>query len=351
MCCALGLCGLAAYAALRERHLKGALFLSNAFIAASGLTHPNGLFHAAGLLVVILWFDRRRLGVGAVAMGCLPYALFGLGWGWYIAQDYRAFLDQMGANGGGNDRWSATLNPALILWREIRDRYLVAFGLITRGWALLKAFALCEYLAAVAGCVTNPRLRRQPAVRLVLLLLAVYFVAMSVFNQKLNYYLIHIVPFYLALLAIWASWLWTTYPAYRRAVVAGILLLAGTEVGGILLRAHNRSYMATQRPALAFLLAHTGPHDRIVGTAALIYELHFDPRLRDDPYLGLRSGRDPDAIVIEPLYRDYYEGWETRKPDALKTTNERLSTYTLAYRNAAYEIYLRPGRAISTSGR
>jgi hypothetical protein len=348
MCCALGLCGLATYVALRERHLKGALFLSNAFIAASGLTHPNGLFHLTGLLVVILWFDRRRLGVAAVALGCLPYALFGLGWGWYIAQDYRAFLGQMGANGSGTDRWSATLNPALILWNEIRYRYLVAFGFVTRGWALVKAFTLCAYVAAAAGCVTNSRLRRQPAVRLVLFLLAVYFVGMSVFNQKLSYYLVHIVPFYLALLAIGVTWLWTAHPAHRRAVAAGVLLLVGVEVGGILLKAYKRSYMATQRPAMAFLLAHTGPNDRIVGTAALIYELHFDPRLRDDPYLGLTSGREPDAIVIDPLYRGFYEGWQTRRPDAWKQTRERLSTYTLAYRNAAYDIYLRPGRAIST---
>ncbi len=349
MCCALGLSGLAGYVALRERHLKGALFLSNAFIAASGLTHPNGLFHAAGLLVVILWFDRRRLGVGAMAMGCLPYALFGLGWGWYIAQDYHAFVDQVGANGAGNERWTATLNPALILWNEIHGRYLVAFGFVTRGWALAKALTLCAYVAAAAGCAAIPGLRRQPAVRLLLALLATYFMAMSVFNQKLNYYLIHIVPFYLALLAVWVSWLWTAHPGYRRVVVAGVLLLVGVEVGGIFLRAYKRSYMATQRPAMAFLLAHTGPRDRIVGTAALIYELHFDPRLRDDPYLGLRSGREPDAIVIEPLYREFYQGWETRRPDALKQTNARLSLYKLAYRNDVYEVYLRLERAVSTT--
>ena len=343
MCCALGLCGLAAYVALRERRLKGALLLSNAFIAASGLTHPNGLFHLAGLLVVILWFDRRRLGLAEIAIASLPYALFGLGWGWYIAQDYRAFLDQMRSNGANNQRWTATLNPALIFWNEIRGRYLVAFGFVTRGWALVKAFALCAYLAAVAGCVASSRLRRQPAVRLVLLLLATYFVAMSVFNQKLSYYLVHIAPFYLALVAIWVTWLWTAYPGYRRAVVAGVLLLVGVEVGGVLLRAYKRSYMATQRPAMTFLLAHTRPNDRIVGTAALLYELQFDPRLRDDPYLGLRSGRAPDAIVIEPVYREFYEALRAGRPDELKKINERLSTYALAYRNAAYEVYLRSG--------
>ena len=36
MCCALGLCGLAAYAEWRETHFYRALIVSNAFIAQAG---------------------------------------------------------------------------------------------------------------------------------------------------------------------------------------------------------------------------------------------------------------------------------------------------------------------------
>jgi len=112
------------------------------------------------------------------------------------------------------------------------------------------------------------------------------------------------------------------------------------DTGGILLKAWQRSYMAAQRPAIQFVLAHAGPGSRIVGTAALIYGLGFDARLRDDPYLGLKSGKKPDVIVVEPIYRDLYEGWQPQRPADMQHIYERLSHYTLAYRRNGYEVYL-----------
>jgi hypothetical protein len=343
MCCALGLAGLAAYVTLREEHLYLAIFLANCFVAGSGLTHPNGVFHLAALAMLVLWFDRSRIGLRLLAAAGLPYVIFGAAWSLYILKDPRAFIDQMSAN-GTNGRWSDTLNPLAIIWKEIRERYLVGFGLITRGWALFKVFALGAYIAGVVGCLATRRLREQNSTRTLLTLLAVYFVAMCLFNQKLHYYLVHIIPFYIALLSIWIVHVWTMHRRLRPVVSCGIVILVALETGGILLKARQRSYIAVQRPAIQFVLAHTEPGDRIVGTAALVYELRFDPRLRDDPYLGLRNGRKPDVIVIEPIYRDLYKGWEPRRPADMRRIHERLSSYSLVYRNKEYDVYLRVER-------
>lgn len=346
LCATLGLWGLASYLALRENSLLLALLVSNAFIAASGLTHPNGLFHFCALLVLVLWYDRRRLSGSALAAAAAPYFLFGAAWLLYIAQDFPAFLDQFRANAVGNDRWAVTLNPLLLVWNEIRDRYLVAFGFATRGIALAKGFALAAYMAAVAGCLAEPRLRHKSAVRLLLLLLAVYFAAMALFNQKLSYYLVHILPIFIALLAVWSMWLWNTYPRARLPVASGLVLLITLETGGILWKAHRRSYVAAQRAMVQFLLAHTGPAARIDGSAALLYEMGFDPRLRDDPYLGLRGGPAPDAIVIEAIYRDFYASLAGQHAAEVHQIQDRLAGYTLAYNSGGYEVYLRLHRSL-----
>jgi hypothetical protein len=233
------------------------------------------------------------------------------------------------------------------VWREIRERYLLCFGLITRGVAVFKAYALLAYIAGVAGCLASVRLRQRESTRLFLTLLAVYFTAMCLFNQKLSYYLIHIVPFYIALLAVWISHLWTNHPRVRPVLCCWIGALLAFESGGIVVKARLRSYIASQRPAVKFVLAHTQPDGRIVGTAALLYELGFDPRLRDDPYPGLNSNRAPDVIVVEQSYRMLYERWSTQRPADRHRIDGRLASYTLAYRSGEYEVCLPPGAILT----
>lgn len=344
MCCALGLSGLAAYVEWREEHFYRALIVSNTFIAASGLTHPNGVFHLLGLVVLVLYYDRRRLNVSAFGAAALPYVVLGAAWACYIFQDYPAFADQMRSN-GTNGRWTATLNPVAILWDEIRLRYMFAFGLVTRGWALMKSLALLFYLAAIAGALFQPGFRSQRSTRLVLMLVVVYFAALSIFNQKLAYYLIHILPWYIALTALYVDWLSEHFPAWRPALALAMIGLVSVEAGGVLLKAHSRSQIiAQEQAAIDYARAHARPQDRIVATAALIYGFEFDPRLRDDPRLGTTSGKMPDIIIVEPLYRDLYDGWKARGDGGTRPIAERLAAYRLAFDNGACQVYLRPGR-------
>ncbi|HLH44195.1 MAG TPA: hypothetical protein VKV74_14500 [Bryobacteraceae bacterium] len=338
LCLVLGIWSFASYLLLREGSAAKALFIANTLAAASVFTHPNGILHFFGLWMLALWYDGRRFSKRDVAVALAPYVLFTGLWLRYVLEDFPAFQDQMLANGIHDGRWTSTLNPLLIVWNET-VRYLVAFGLITRGVALTKSLALLAYLASVIGCLGDKSLRNSRSIRFLLGLLAVYFVIMSVFNQKLTYYLIHIVPVYIALLAVWCVHLWEVHPRARWLVRLGLVLLVSVETGGILLKSYVRSYLSSERGMIQYLRANSVPSDRIVGSAAMIYATGFDPRLRDDLYLGIKSGRAPDIIVINSIYRDVYAGWSKQRPEDMREIYARLSAYRLAYQNGEYDVY------------
>ena len=294
------------------------------------------------------WFcTTTGAGCNVAAMGAaaLPYLVFGAAWAAYVFQDLPAFADQMRGN-GMNGRWTATLNPAVILWDEIRLRYIPAFGLATRGWALMKLVGLAAYLAAIAGALCQPGFRRQPATRLLLLLLAAYFAGLSIFNQKLTYYLIHILPWPIALTALYADWLWERFPRLHPALAVALVALVGVETGGILLKAHTRSrIVADEQAAIDFARAHARAGGRIVGSAALIYGFGFDTRLRDDARLGTTSGQTADLVIVDPIYRDLYDSWKSVRAGEMRLIAERLAGYRLAFDDGTCQVYVRPERA------
>jgi hypothetical protein len=103
------------------------------------------------------------------------------------------------------------------------------------------------------------------------------------------------------------------------------------------MRSGQRSYIAAQHDAIAFLQANTGPSDRISGTAGLVYALQFDGRLREDKYLGLRGGVIPDALVVDPdMWAPRYKEWERDRPDDLARVRQRLNAYRLAFDRGGY---------------
>ena len=341
MYCALGLAGLAAYVSYRKSSLARALLLSNVFVAASMMTHPNGIFHFLGLVTVVLWLDRRRLTWKLVGLSALPYFRCSGAWLVYIMQDPHAFVAQMWTYGKAG-RVTRTLNPILIIKNEIVGRYFPAFGLTTGGLALAKVYSLFAYLAAVMGVLSTKALRKQRPVQGILVLLAIYFVAMSVFGQKLSYYLVNILPWFATILGIWTYFLWNTRRRLRVAIMVFAGLVVVIDCVGVVMRSVQRSYRQSQHDAIEFLLANTKPSDRISGTAGLIYALRFDGRLREDKYLGLRGGAIPDAVVVDPdMWAVRYKAWEQEYPDDLKRVNERLQNYRLAYDRDGYKIYLR----------
>src|ERR1017187_7029960 len=73
MAAALGCAGMAAYLSLREKYLVRAILVSQACVAAAGLSHPQALGYFAGLVALTLYCDWWRIRFPYVMAACVPY--------------------------------------------------------------------------------------------------------------------------------------------------------------------------------------------------------------------------------------------------------------------------------------
>jgi hypothetical protein len=348
MCAALGFAGLAAYLALRERNLGAAVSASHALVMLSGLTHPNGIIHLAGLVLVTLYFDRRRLRPAHLALAAVPYLLGAVGWGLYILQDPAAFAAQFSTNAQDGGRLVAFKTPWVGVINEFVDRYPHAFGLGENspghsGPIYLKSLLLVPYVVALVWAFASRGVRRHPGYRVLLLLVVLYFLILSFIDgQKETPYLIHIFPLYVALLAVFLRRLWER-PAVPRlllaACVAGFLAL---EAGGMVMRIRQRTYQRLYRPTIAFLEQNSDGATDIIGSSALGFGLNFPANLTDDIRLGYASGRRPRFIVVTSEYERSYAENLDRQPDLKRHIRGLLGEeYARVYENDGYKVYER----------
>ena len=100
MCAALNFAAFASYLALRERNFALALFASNALVALSGLTHPNGILGFAGLAFFTLYYDRGNIKWRHALVAAAPYLIGAASYWLYVRQDPALFLTQLSGNGG-----------------------------------------------------------------------------------------------------------------------------------------------------------------------------------------------------------------------------------------------------------
>lgn len=348
MCAALGFAAQASYLWLRERNLTQAVLVSQTLVVASGLTHFNGVLHLFALVFLALYFDRSRLRFRHVALALIPYVVGAVGWGLYILQAPSLFLTQFGGNARNMDRMSGLAAPLSAFKHEITRRYLVAYGLGTHsightGPIALKSLVLVAYLVALAGIVAVRRLREQQGVRVLLVLTACFFLVMTLLDgQKLSYYLLHIVPLYTALLAVWLYWCWSERAVPRPVVavcLAGLLLL---QLGGVLYRMKINTYDASYAPAVSFLKQNARADSLIMGSAELGFALGFDRPLVDDYRLGYFSGKRPDFFVVDEIYEEAINGQQKHRPELYRHIRQTLDDdYRLVYDQSFYKIYAR----------
>ena len=351
MSAALGFAGLAIYLRLRERRLTLAVLLSNALVVASGLTHPMGLLPFLGLIFLAVCFDRKRLGLKQVAVALVPYAVGGLGWGLYILQDPQTFLSQFGANASmGSDeniggRFVGLFSPLTGLKLELTYRYLANFGLSGRatGAAKLKIAFLALYIVGVLGSLAIRQIRSQPNYKVLLGLTALYFLGLTFLDsQKAYYYLVHIVPFYLTMVALFLSWCWTRpglATKFLVIVLSGICLL---EIAGLLYRVRQDNYRNSFLPAVTFLKEKSAGGAAIAANSGVAFGLGFPENVVHDPRLGFYSGKRFDYIVIDPELRYSIDTSKYRDPKLYEHTMRLLETeYEQVYEHRSYAIYAR----------
>ncbi len=346
MSAALGFAGIAAYLRWRERNLTLAVFLSHTLVTASGLTHWNGILHFAGLIFLILYFDRARLRWQHVAVAAVPYLVGAAGWGLYILQSPSTFVAQITGNAQETGRLSGFSAPLSAFKYEITRRYLVAYGLGSHstgsvGPIALKILIPIAYLLAIIGAVAARSIRQHRGLRALLIMTGIYFVMMTIIDgQKLSYYLLHIVPLYSAVLAVWLHWCWTSRVVPRRIVAASVCGLIIVQLGGVLYKMKLDSFRRSYLPATEFLKRNADRDTLIMGTADLGFELGFERNLVDDYRLGYYSGKRPDFFVVEEIYEGSINGQEKDRPEIYRHVTTLLDEeYQLVYDQAFFKIY------------
>ena len=338
MCAGLGSAGLAAYLGLRPRGLSPALFVSNALVAASGMTHPNGILYLASLLFLVWSFDRQNLKWIHVGAGVAPYLVGATIWSVYILQSPQDFIAQF----GGNAR--VRTSGMTSLWAPIKGealRYIDAYGLGSQatGLSRLRVVILLAYLTGIAGVLLSPRLRQHPSSRVLLFMTGMTFVLMVlVEGAKQDWYLVHIIPLFSAVLAVWVvhSLKHRVVPAAVLVLgISGLVLVNVGLVGGLL---HRMDYQRRYLPVAQFL--QTTPNNRatVMGSAELGFQIGFD-RLTDDTRLGFYSRKRPDFVVVEEIYEGWFRKHEAREPDVYRHVRTMLAGARKVFDNGRYRVY------------
>lgn len=342
MCAALGYAGLAAYMALRERNQAIAMLVSHGLIVASGVTHPNGFLYFMGLAFLMLYFDRGRLNLRNMALAAVPYAVGASLWGLYISQDPQAFIAQIRANASDADRFQGLRHPLLTFVREITVRYATAYGFGPHSFGhsgpiYLKVLALLAYIAGIIAALSISALRQKPEVRVLLALIGLYFLYLGIFDgQKAYYYLVHFIPLYASLLALFVFWLL----AERKVNWAGVLLplafIVLVQLGGLVYRIRLNSYKNVYQPAVQYLQRNAQDSQLINANISFLFGLNFSNNLVDDTHLKRRA----DFFVVEGEVGDRLRNSRIRNPNTYRQVTALLANcYQKVYDQRAVAIY------------
>lgn len=351
MCAALSFGGIAAYLYLRERSLAASIVLSHSFIAASMFTHPNGVFAFGSAVFLALYFDRAKLRWKHVAFA-IPYVVAGMLWGLYILRAPTAFVSQLSANVSGignttdwmhSGRFAGLLMPWASLKAEVAERYLPTYGFAPDATAggHLKLFVLGLFLLAISGCLVSKNIRDDRGARALLVMTCLYFLGEATFNFKMSFYLVHITPFYCAIVAFWFyhSWRDQTLPHFLLGAL--LVLFVTIQVGTSVSVASKRQYQVVDRPAIEYLRQHAPPPSLILGATHFAFDLGFEGNVITDDSLGYYNGRKGDFVVLVKGYRSI-DKYERNQPDVYRYIVSLLrDEYRRVYDGRCCEIFAR----------
>ena len=354
MSAALGFAGLATYLGLRERSLTWAILASQGFIVMSGLTHPMGLLPFFGLFCLSLYFDRKRIGFKHVGVALVPYVIGAAAWGLYILQDPSSFYSQFFANATmGNDentsgRFVGLFSPLTGLRLELTQRYLGNFGLGRRdmGATHLKILFLLLYVFGVFGSLLIREVRRMANYKILLGLMWIYFLGLTIIDSQKNYYyLVHIVPFFLTMCALFISWCWARSNMFGRCLALALSAITIVEIAGLGYRMRRDNYRNSFQPAAIFLKQNTTAHSSIAANPGVAFGLDFPDNVLNDPLFGYNSKKRFDFIVIDPETAYSIDRSKDRDQQARQVhdyTMRLLSDeYNRIYDHRSYTIYSR----------
>ena len=343
-CTALGLAALAVYLLLRESNFSQAVIGAHALAAAAVFTHPNGVYSSAGLLLAMLWLDRRRVRPLTVALVAAPYMLFAALWGIYCLQAPLDFRAQFSANAAA--RASDAEAPWRGIWRELDGRFRNHFWPEGSRAGKIKIVGLLVYVAALGTLVSAKELRKRSGCRLLLYLTLLQFLCLSIFTSfKVTYYIIYILPYFAAATGIAASYLWSSGGMRVRVlcVVALLSYLAVQTAAVLNLSMVTSGYRKEYSTVAAYLKSIIKPDDLVMGTSELGFSLGFrNPQLVDDVWLGYFSARRPTVLVVDRwYYGPVIESASSRGMPTAGYYDTMFKSFRLVREMKGYRIYQR----------
>lgn len=339
MCAALGFAAFAAYLSIRERSFLLAVLASQSFVVASLFTHPNGVMALAGLLFLTFYYDRAQVRWRHALIAATPYMIGAMGWGLYILRSPSSFVGQFSDQAAG--RAPGLSAPLTALKEEFTRKYFEAFGFapFSTSASRLKILILVAYAVAIISSICVRAIRQHRGFKALLILTAIYFVIETFFNHKLVFYLVHIIPMFAAILAVWVHWCWAERRAAREIILLGVCAFLFLQISGVIYRIEQNSYEKDYLPAVAFLKQRSNAKTLVVGSAEMAFGVGFE-RVIDDIRFGYYSGKTPDFIVMGYHYDGLMKLLQQREPAVYESATERLSrSYKQVYNRGSYQIY------------
>ena len=349
MSASLGFAGFATYLWLRERSLMWAILISQSLIVMSGLTHPMGLLPFFGLLCLSLYFDRRHIGLKHVAIALVPYVVGGAAWGSYILQDPQSFYSQffanavMGSDQNTGSRFVGLFSPLTGLRLELAQRYVNNFGLGPRDTSAtrIKILFLLLYVLGVLGSLLVREIRRTAHYKILLGMTLIYFIGLTLIDSQKNYYyLVHIVPFYLTMCALFISWCWARPNSFGKIAALALSAIGLVEIAGLAYRIKRNNYRNSFQPTVAVLKQNATAQSLILAGPGVALGLGFPDNVLQDPLFGYNSKKTFDYIIIDPETSYSIEQSKDRNREIYDYMKRLLAEkYSRIYDHDSYTIY------------
>jgi hypothetical protein len=153
----------------------------------------------------------------------------------------------------------------------------------------------------------------------------------------LRAYVVHTLPLFAGLAALWIC-NWTRENSYARAaVVGGFLAVQALGIGyGFWANQYHNDFLGVVR----YINQHGSTDSRILASGEFGFAYGFDGRVKDDVTLGFYTGKRPEFYVAGPYYQDWIKRAETRDPKVFSYVRRVLAQrYRPVYANPEYTIY------------
>jgi hypothetical protein len=333
MAASCGLCAYAWYVWMRPRSLPIALAGAVAAVSAGVATHPVALSSVAGLAVLVVRLDRRRLGgttlLAGLAAGLVCLAAFGL----YALQDLEAFRDQLSSNAAG--RFDDLVQP----WHAVVMILSLLYATSAFGGTVGLVGVLIPILltvGVVSARLWAPERHRDGVAVLFWQLIAAVLYLMFFESQKLHFYLVHVTPLASALTGACLVWATEGRRSTKMLLVwAGAVLLALLQLAPTSVRLLRQERVRSFQPAVDAVYEAAGLSGRVLGSPEIAFAVGFD-RADDDRRMRL-ARQSPEATLV--IAEEDKVFWPWLSDEERRAIDAELAARPIVFQNPVYTVY------------